>query len=198
MELVICTVLCASLLEAELVFTAVTFLSHVQYILGSNLVRVSAILIGFTPRLSKSTQANSGIIPQNRPLATPSTFALAPCSQSAFLFYMIWCITSAVDIYRFNRPSSSGCCLLYAGFLLILLFSPEDVDMFLRNVRWLSMDYAALYPGIYNLRVKLADFGFTQRWPRGVTCSGIWRRVVWQKFTGVEEDRTDSIFTVEK
>jgi hypothetical protein len=34
-----------------------------------------------------------------------------------------------------------------AGFLLALFFDPEDGgDVFLRNVWWLSTDYAALYP----------------------------------------------------
>jgi hypothetical protein len=37
--------------------------------------------------------------------------------------------------------------LLHAGFLLGLLYSPEDEgNMFLQNIGWLSMDYMALYP----------------------------------------------------
>jgi hypothetical protein len=40
----------------------------------------------------------------------------------------------------------NSCCLLYAVFLLGLLFNTEDGgDMFLRNVGWLSMDYTAFY-----------------------------------------------------
>jgi hypothetical protein len=40
-----------------------------------------------------------------------------------------------------------ACCLLHAGFLLGLLFYPEDGgDMFLRNVGRLSANYTALYP----------------------------------------------------
>jgi hypothetical protein len=35
-----------------------------------------------------------------------------------------------------------ACCLLWASFLLGLLFDPEDGDdMFLRNIGWLSTDY---------------------------------------------------------
>jgi hypothetical protein len=38
-------------------------------------------------------------------------------------------------------------CLLHAGFLLGILFNPEDGgDMFFRNVGWLSTDYIAIYP----------------------------------------------------
>jgi hypothetical protein len=38
----------------------------------------------------------------------------------------------------------------HAGFLLGLFFDPDDgSDMFLRNVGWLSTDYAALYTKIY-------------------------------------------------
>jgi hypothetical protein len=52
-------------------------------------------------------------------------------------------------------PPSSGmkgkaiftCCLLYAGFLLGLLFSPEDGgDMFPQKAGPLSTGYMALYP----------------------------------------------------
>jgi hypothetical protein len=40
------------------------------------------------------------------------------------------------------RLQSSACYLLYAGFLLGLLFDPDDGnDMFLRNVGSLPMDY---------------------------------------------------------
>jgi hypothetical protein len=36
--------------------------------------------------------------------------------------------------------------LLYASFMLVFFFDPEDGDdMFLRNVGWLSTDYTALY-----------------------------------------------------
>jgi hypothetical protein len=38
-----------------------------------------------------------------------------------------------------------------AGFSLALFFYPEDGgEMFLRNVRWLSTDYMALYPRRYH------------------------------------------------
>jgi hypothetical protein len=41
----------------------------------------------------------------------------------------------------------AACCLLHAGFLLGLLFNPEDGgDILLRNFGWLSKDYTALYP----------------------------------------------------
>jgi hypothetical protein len=41
---------------------------------------------------------------------------------------------------------AAACCLLHAGFLLGLLFNPEDEgDMFLRNVGSLSMDYRMLH-----------------------------------------------------
>jgi hypothetical protein len=40
---------------------------------------------------------------------------------------------------------SSICCPLHIGFLLTLLFEPEDGgDMLLRNVGWLSTDYTLL------------------------------------------------------
>jgi hypothetical protein len=42
--------------------------------------------------------------------------------------------------------ASSVCCLIQAGFLLGLLFDPEDgSDMFLRNVDRISPDYMTLY-----------------------------------------------------
>jgi hypothetical protein len=48
---------------------------------------------------------------------------------------------------RNQREGSYACHLLHAGFFLRLFFDPEDGgDMFLRNVRWLSTDYKALYP----------------------------------------------------
>jgi hypothetical protein len=37
--------------------------------------------------------------------------------------------------------------LLHAGFLLLLFFDYEDGgEMFLRNIGWLSVNYAAFYP----------------------------------------------------
>jgi hypothetical protein len=47
-----------------------------------------------------------------------------------------------------NMHSSSSCySMLRAGFLLGLLFSPDNGgDLFLRNVGWLSTDYMALHP----------------------------------------------------
>jgi hypothetical protein len=40
-----------------------------------------------------------------------------------------------------DRKQSSNCCLVYADFLLGLLFNPEDGhDIFLRNVDWLPPD----------------------------------------------------------
>jgi hypothetical protein len=40
-----------------------------------------------------------------------------------------------------------ACCLIHAGFLLVLFFDPEDGgDMFLRIIDYLSTDYTALYP----------------------------------------------------
>jgi hypothetical protein len=50
----------------------------------------------------------------------------------------------------------SACCLLHAGFLLGLLYSPEDRgDVFLPNIGWLSTDYSALYPRRHNSSVQL-------------------------------------------
>jgi hypothetical protein len=40
-----------------------------------------------------------------------------------------------------------ACCPLHAGFLLSLLFSPEDgSDVILQNIGSLSVEYTALYP----------------------------------------------------
>jgi hypothetical protein len=48
--------------------------------------------------------------------------------------------------FFFTNAVCSACCLLYAGFLLGLLFDPEDRgDMFIRNVGWLQPDYTVLY-----------------------------------------------------
>jgi hypothetical protein len=45
-----------------------------------------------------------------------------------------------------RKASSSFCYLIHAGFLLGLIFAPEDGGyMFLRNISWLSTDYVALY-----------------------------------------------------
>jgi hypothetical protein len=46
-------------------------------------------------------------------------------------------------------PNTSS-SMLPAGFLLGLFFSPEDGDMFLWNVGWLSLDYAVLHAKRYN------------------------------------------------
>jgi hypothetical protein len=47
--------------------------------------------------------------------------------------------------------SNTACSLLHAGFLLDLLFSPEDgADMFVQNTGWLSPGYIILYPRRYN------------------------------------------------
>jgi hypothetical protein len=76
------------------------------------------------------------------------------------VFYLLGCnaMQSAENQLTFWRnmlPPSSGvkskasfiCCLLYAGFLLGLLFSPEDGgDMFLQKVGRFSTGYMALYP----------------------------------------------------
>jgi hypothetical protein len=46
-----------------------------------------------------------------------------------------------------KKRSEEGALQLHAGFLLGLLFSPEDVsNIFLRNAGLLSQDYTALYP----------------------------------------------------
>jgi hypothetical protein len=51
---------------------------------------------------------------------------------------------------RLNSNQSKkpdACCLLYADFLLGLLFDPEDKgDMFFQNVGRLSPNYKALHP----------------------------------------------------
>jgi hypothetical protein len=45
-----------------------------------------------------------------------------------------------------NKPRKQTCRLNHDGFLLGLLFSPEDrSDIFLRNVGWFSKVYTALY-----------------------------------------------------
>jgi hypothetical protein len=56
--------------------------------------------------------------------------------------------------------------LYHAVFLLGLLFNSEDEgDIFLRNVRWLSTDYAALYSRRYNSW----NYTFSRsQWPRRV------------------------------
>jgi hypothetical protein len=44
-----------------------------------------------------------------------------------------------------KKPAFATC--FYAGFLLVLLFNPEDGgEMFFRNVVLLSKNYMALYP----------------------------------------------------
>jgi hypothetical protein len=64
-------------------------------------------------------------------------------------------MTENLCIGRVNFVSSaqncllicSASCLLHSGFLLGLLFYPDDGgDMFLRNVGRLSADYRTLYP----------------------------------------------------
>jgi hypothetical protein len=54
-----------------------------------------------------------------------------------------------VTIYHTIPRDRSGTAryLLHTSFIRNLYFDPEDgADMFIRNVSWLSMDYAALYP----------------------------------------------------
>jgi hypothetical protein len=46
-----------------------------------------------------------------------------------------------------QQSHSFGCCLLHAGFLLSLLFNPEDrSNMLPWNISWPSMGYTPLYP----------------------------------------------------
>jgi hypothetical protein len=48
-------------------------------------------------------------------------------------------------------PICASSCLLQAGFLLVLFYNPEDDgNMFLQNISWHSLNYAALYPRIQN------------------------------------------------
>jgi hypothetical protein len=46
--------------------------------------------------------------------------------------------------FQGRRISQVNCYLLHAGFFLGLLFDPEERDIFLRSVGWLSKDYMAL------------------------------------------------------
>jgi hypothetical protein len=49
------------------------------------------------------------------------------------------------EIGNFCKPISLAATCLQGGFLLRLFFDPEVVDdMFLRNMGWLSTNYAAL------------------------------------------------------
>jgi hypothetical protein len=52
--------------------------------------------------------------------------------------------------WRISQSSitpAKACCRLHTGFLLDLLFNPEDGShIFLWNVHWLSTDHIALYP----------------------------------------------------
>jgi hypothetical protein len=51
---------------------------------------------------------------------------------------------------KFNRRF--GFHLFHAGIWLSLFSNPKDgCDMFFRNVSWVSMDYKALYPGMFRL-----------------------------------------------
>jgi hypothetical protein len=66
-------------------------------------------------------------------------------------FNHVTCLTN-VDSLTFEETSmkqtasNAACCLLHAGFLLGLLFSPYDGgDMLLQNAGLLSPGYMALY-----------------------------------------------------
>jgi hypothetical protein len=60
----------------------------------------------------------------------------------------IWFVASNIDLqHKCNFYFRSACYLPDAGFLLGVIFDPEDGgDIFLRNIGWLSTDYMALYP----------------------------------------------------
>jgi hypothetical protein len=61
---------------------------------------------------------------------------------------------------RCGGTSTSACCLLHSGFLLDLLFNPEDRgNIFLRKVGLLSSDYTASYPRRLN---SLCPFVFIE------------------------------------
>jgi hypothetical protein len=77
----------------------------------------------------------------------------------AAAFMILYEVNGAHDIYSSIRNGGSHtggyeqfyllgyntCCLFHSGFLLSLLFNPEDEgDMLLRNVGLLSTDYTAL------------------------------------------------------
>jgi hypothetical protein len=56
-------------------------------------------------------------------------------------------VIQARNQHETERKQSCNCCLLRTGFLLSLLFNPEDGhDMFLWNVGWLPPDCRAWYP----------------------------------------------------
>jgi hypothetical protein len=81
------------------------------------------------------------------------------CTEHKYTLWRRHCFNVQVDgTYRnhcakprkqheVGNKQSCACYLLHAGFLLGLLFDPEDGGtIFLRNIGWLSVDYTALYP----------------------------------------------------
>jgi hypothetical protein len=78
---------------------------------------------------------------------------ITPCSPVKGDRYFLETCCLHLQGRRLSQPlnsmnqTGSACCLLHAGFLLGLLFDPENRDdMFLRNVGWLSTVYTALHP----------------------------------------------------
>jgi hypothetical protein len=52
-----------------------------------------------------------------------------------------------MELLNTYTVSKSACLLLLAGFILDLLFNPEDgSSMFLQNTNGLLLDYIALHP----------------------------------------------------
>jgi hypothetical protein len=62
-------------------------------------------------------------------------------------------IGPARNQHETGRKNNSACQTLHVGFLFPSIFVPQDGgDIFLRNVGWLSVNYAALYPNISSVQ----------------------------------------------
>jgi hypothetical protein len=82
---------------------------------------------------------------------------ITPCSPLK-VNLRFWGISSLHIPGRKKKPpwNSSACYLLHTGYFLGLFFDPENEDMFLRSVSWISMDYTPIYlhpsPTLFFLR----------------------------------------------